>query len=228
MTEAEWLACADPLEMLGFLRGKVSDRKLRLFACACCRRVLAFGPCLDNDLYEALTIAENLADGLVGQEEALRIRSRLESISPYSEKWSASGAARAALDAQVYLAAEGAARHSVNHFGNAKEEHRTFLARLLGMRRAAPRNSFFQPTSMIRDIFGNPFRPMSLYPAWLTPETRLLAEAIYEERTFEQMPIVGDALESVGCNSADILSHCRQPGVHWRGCFVIDLLLGKE
>ena len=55
-----------------------------------------------------------------------------------------------------------------------------------------------------------------------------MAEAIYEERTFEQLPILTDALEDAGCNNSDILNHCRQPGVHVRGCWVVDLLLGKE
>jgi len=57
---------------------------------------------------------------------------------------------------------------------------------------------------------------------------RNMAEAIYEERTFEQLPILTDALEDAGCNNSDILNHCRQPGVHVRGCWVVDLLLGKE
>jgi hypothetical protein len=51
---------------------------------------------------------------------------------------------------------------------------------------------------------------------------------MYEERDFAGMPILADALEEAGCNNADILAHCREPGVHVRGCWVVDLLLAKE
>jgi hypothetical protein len=84
---------------------------------------------------------------------------------------------------------------------------------------------------LLRDIFGNPFRPVPLHPAWLAwndGTVPKLAQAIYEERAFDRLPVLGDALEEAGCTDADILSHCRSGGEHVRGCWVIDLLLGKE
>jgi hypothetical protein len=81
---------------------------------------------------------------------------------------------------------------------------------------------------LIRDIFGNPFRPVTLDPAWRTANAVALAQAIYDERAFERMPILGDALEDAGCDNDDILNHCREPGEHVRGCWVVDLLLGKS
>jgi hypothetical protein len=78
------------------------------------------------------------------------------------------------------------------------------------------------------DIFGNPFRPITLDPAWQTANVRALAQAIYDDRAFERMPILGDALEDAGCTHADILTHCRQPGEHVRGCWVVDLVLAKQ
>lgn len=80
----------------------------------------------------------------------------------------------------------------------------------------------------IRDIFGNPFRPVTLSPRWLSETVVALATGIYQERAFDRMPILADALEEVGCDHADILSHCRGEGPHVRGCWVVDLILGKQ
>ena len=83
-------------------------------------------------------------------------------------------------------------------------------------------------TSILRCIFGNPFRPITLDASWLTPTVMLLALAIYHDRGFERMPVLGDALEEAGCTNGDILDHCRQTGQHAKGCFVVDLILGKS
>ena len=80
----------------------------------------------------------------------------------------------------------------------------------------------------LRDIFGNPFRPVIADLAWLTPTARSIADAIYRDRAFDRLPILADALEEAGCNNADVLLHCREPGEHIRGCWVVDLVLGKE
>ena len=82
--------------------------------------------------------------------------------------------------------------------------------------------------SVIRDIFGNPFRPATLDPSWLTSTVVALARGIYEERAFDRMPILADALQDAGCDNEDVLNHCRGPGPHVRGCWVVDLVLGKE
>jgi hypothetical protein len=82
--------------------------------------------------------------------------------------------------------------------------------------------------NLIRDIFGNPFHPITLDPSWLTSTVQALASGIYEERAFDRMPILADALQDAGCDNEDILNHCRQPGEHCRGCWVVDLLLGKQ
>jgi hypothetical protein len=82
---------------------------------------------------------------------------------------------------------------------------------------------------LLRDIFGNPFRPAIINPTWLTWHDGLLvsmAQKMYDCREFLGMPILADALEEAGCTDADILSHCREPGPHVRGCHVVDLLLG--
>src|SRR5262249_31237748 len=81
---------------------------------------------------------------------------------------------------------------------------------------------------LLWDIFGNPFRPVSVEPSWLTSTVLAIARQMYESRDFSAMPILADALQDAGCESEDILSHCRQPGEHVRGCWVVDLVLGKE
>ena len=81
---------------------------------------------------------------------------------------------------------------------------------------------------LLRDIVGNPFRPFSVDPAWLTSTVVTLATGIYEQRAFDRMPILADALQDAGCEDADILNHCRGGGPHVRGCWVVDLLLGKS
>ncbi|MCE9560796.1 MAG: hypothetical protein K8U57_01950 [Planctomycetes bacterium] len=83
-------------------------------------------------------------------------------------------------------------------------------------------------TGFLRDIFGNPFHPVALDPSWLTPTVVRLAEHIYHKRAFDQMPILADALQDAGCDNADLLNHCRQPGEHVRGCWVVDMLTGRK
>jgi hypothetical protein len=80
----------------------------------------------------------------------------------------------------------------------------------------------------IRDIFGNPFRLVSFSPSWQTSTAIALANSMYESRDFTAMPVLADALEEAVCDSADVLAHCRGPGPHVRGCWVVDLVLGKS
>ncbi len=82
--------------------------------------------------------------------------------------------------------------------------------------------------SLVRDLFGNPFRAPALNPAWHNSSVRGVAQAIYDERRFGDLPVLADALEEAGCTEAKILAHCRGPGPHARGCWVLDLILGKS
>jgi hypothetical protein len=90
-------------------------------------------------------------------------------------------------------------------------------------------------SKLVRDIFGNPFRPVTLDPSWLTPTVIGLAQAIYQERELpsghldpNRLAVLADALEEAGCTDADILIHCRGPEPHVRGCWVVDALLEKS
>jgi hypothetical protein len=91
-----------------------------------------------------------------------------------------------------------------------------------------PRETRPVHAALLRDIFANPFRPVAINPAWRTSNVTALAQSIYDERAFDRLPILADALEDAGCDNVDILNHCRQPGEHVRGCWVVDLVLGKE
>jgi hypothetical protein len=83
--------------------------------------------------------------------------------------------------------------------------------------------------NILRDMFGNPFRPVAIDPGWLTSTAVAMARGMYDSRDFSPMPILADALQDAGCDSDDLLNHCRDPQqVHVRGCWVVDLVLGKH
>lgn len=82
--------------------------------------------------------------------------------------------------------------------------------------------------SVLRDIFGNPFRPIAFDPEWRTSNVVSLSKSMYESRDFSAMPILSDALQDAGCENEDILNHCRSDGPHVKGCWAVDLILGKE
>jgi hypothetical protein len=206
MTEAEWLAAEAPLAMMQFLRGKVSDRKLRLFAVACCRRHSHLLP--DDPSCKLVDAAERFADGNVGKEElkaAWVVAWDAGMVDVRNGTWTPGGQAarQVARDAAASGAYEGAIE--VAHAAASQSECQLF-----------------------RCIFGNPFRPVTLNPAWRTSNVTALATAIYDDRAFDRLPILADALEDAGCDNSDLLSHCRQPGEHVRGCWVVDLVLGRE
>ena len=121
-------------------------------------------------------------------------------------------------------------RCNVHGMFHASDSHKQALAAVDTAFACCPRESSesFLLATLLRDIFGNPFRPVALDPAWLTSDVLLLARSIYADRAFDRMSILADALQDAGCDNPDILDHCRGPGPHARGCWVVDLLLGKE
>jgi hypothetical protein len=81
---------------------------------------------------------------------------------------------------------------------------------------------------LIRCIFGNPFHPIVTHPGWQTTSVVGIAQSVYAERAFDNLPILADALEDAGCCDQDLLGHLRGPGPHDKGCWVVDLLLGEQ
>jgi hypothetical protein len=211
MTEVEWLACTDPRPMLEFLRGRTSDRKLRLFACAYCRVVrgtwrLGPGP--------AVAVAERYVDGLATDQDLAAERRGVPFPDLYSE-W------------VVAPSAYDGAWQPVDWLTSARDLMKIDPDALRHFPIPAD-DVVKRSVLLLRDIVGNPFHPVSLDPAWQTPTVLALAQAIYDERAFDRLPILADALEDAGCDDADILNHCREPGEHVRGCWVVELLLGRE
>jgi hypothetical protein len=203
MTEDEWLQHATPEEMLEFVHGKVSLRKSRLFACACMRWIVF------RDL-ELVWVSEAFADGLASNEDMDTVASKFCSYV-YETHWTADGIARGMLSAFEFS--------KKSEIGYAKDRSQCAAIWERKSREMA---------SLIRDIFGNPFRPVAVDPCWLTLTVLALGQVIYDQRAFERMPELGEALERAGCSNKDILDHCRQPSEHVRGCWLVDLILGKN
>jgi hypothetical protein len=221
MTESEWLACEDPEAMLESLRGRASDRKLRLFAVACCRHLLA-QVAVNSWGEEAVDVAERYADGEASDVELQDAAEATTSDWTAAYACAEAASSEGGIDAAIYCAdnaAHAAGEHAAFLIA-ANDDHPAFA-----VRRAAEHEA---QVGLLRCIFGNPFRPVVNDPAWLSPGVVSLAQTIYEGRTFDRMPELADALEEAGCHDADLLGHCRQPGPHVRGCWVVDWLLGKE
>jgi hypothetical protein len=208
MTEAEWLACQDPTPMVEFLEGKVADRKLRLFAVACCQTYHTYFT--DERSCAAIEVASQVADGTV--EESERERAFVAAYSVATWTYDSDTAAEVA----AYTCGDRVQLNDVPW-----RVMRAFAFDIYQNPRHLTRR-------LLYDLFGPlPFRPVSADPSWLTSTVVALAEGIYQELAFDRMPILADALQDAGCNNEDILNHCRQPGEHVRGCWVVDLLLGK-
>jgi hypothetical protein len=223
MTEAEWLACTDPTPMLEFLRGRASDRKLRLFACACAR---AFWYLLvDERSQSAVVTAERFADGQASQEE-------LE----------ASSLAASAVHMRVHhhfdRAAEAAALATYEEISGEAPECVVEIAiwNTLGprIRDTAYLNhqeiERMKTMKWLHDIIGNPFRPSPPLPpavlAWNDGTVPRIAEGIYQERQLPAgtldnacLAILSDALLDAGCDNEELIRHCRSAGPHVRGCW---------
>jgi hypothetical protein len=221
MTEAEWLACADRQKMLEFLftHPGYSERKMRLFAVACYWQVEEFH--WDEPLFDVeVEAVERYADGLIGRDDLL--------------------AASLAHYRQLFPGEE----ESALRFVSEEADYAAWMADWAAQRARYAGDGAWPAgaaeagqADLLRDLFGNPFRPLSIDPSWLTWKDGTiprLAQAIYEDRDFpfghldrDRMAVLGGALEDAGCSDPDLLGHCRGPGPHVRGCWVVDLILEK-
>ncbi len=230
MTEEEWLTGNDPTPMLEFLRGKVSDRKLRLFGCACCRGVSNHFE--DQRYWQLLDVAEQFTDSAVTDSERSEARKvsvvaaegRDVTSSPSKPKYQRRQASALywSLARESFDAALNTPKLIVEAFIWQAGGHAACDWAKIRL------TQFLVQTKLLRDIFGNPFRPVVADPAWLTPTVVSIADALYRDRAFDRLPILADALAEAGCTDADLLLHCRQPGEHVRGCWAVDLVLGRR
>jgi hypothetical protein len=219
MTEAEWLACKYPTPLLDFALGQRRWRKLRLFAVACCRRM---GGLVRDAAYEkALRAAEEFADDPARRRKLTRAWNRAEAVVPPGPRrswvdWAVTATVRPALFLPGYVAE--AAMRAVADVPIKSKSTTNRLRRIEAAAQAL----------LLRDFFGNPFRPVTLDPSWRTSTVVALAEGIYEDRAFDRLPILADALQDAGCANEEVLTHCHGDGPHARGCWVVDLILGKS
>jgi hypothetical protein len=195
--EVTWMACADPAPMLDFLRmsGAASDRKLRLFAVGCSRRVWDW---LDAVGRAAVEVAEMYADGQASADQ-LRVARLACKFAGGSAAWYAAASNPAVAARNAALSAQ-----------------------------AVPAEHAAQ-AALLRDIVGIPFRGETVIGPWGAGTVRDIAESVYAERDFSRprLAALAEALERAGCNDNEFLDHLRGPGLHTRGCFVVDALLGK-
>jgi hypothetical protein len=229
MTEVQWLGSVDQFPLLRWAWGGLSDRRGRLLACAACRHVVHL--LTDPRTTAALDVAERFADGGAtpaeleaahrGATKAQHAQRRKALLFAYSAVKNASapwrdrnfglgmttGALTAAVQAKVL---EAEPRLGYGH-----------------LQRDRP-GAFAPMADLVREVAGNPFRPVAVDPTWLTPTVVQLARALYAERAFDRLPILADALQDAGCEMAAVLEHCRSSGLHERGCWVVDLVLAKE
>jgi hypothetical protein len=204
-TEGHWAACQDSTILTTYANYRASPRKKRLLQCAFVRSI-----CDERSralLEPMLEVAEAFADRrvrILGLERA-RLRFESDLVS-----W-ALGEAR---DSIRYAASWAFQNHAGCSSGAQTPSRRALHC------------------AYVRDVMGNPFRgPPLIRQAWLSANdeaVKRVAQAIYDERAFERMPILADALEDAGCDDVTLLEHCRGEGPHTRGCHVVDALLGKS
>jgi hypothetical protein len=226
MTEAEWFACTDPEKLLAFEKQRPSGsmRKQRLFACACSRHVSDF---MDARCLEAIEVAERYEDDLVDGDDLVLAFQETHEISEELRKEDDHRFERAADLANV--ACEESSEMA----------YCAYLYLLDMTPEAGSAVSRVWADRVIKCVWGVlPFRPISIDRAWLEWNggiVRRLAAETYEKRCLPEgtldpgtLGVLSDALEEGGCTDADLLSHLRSPGPHVRGCWPLDLLLGKE
>jgi hypothetical protein len=227
MTEEEWTVCQRPWPLLSLLqsRGSASQRKLRLFSVACC--VYNSDLFADARLMRGLSVAEKVADCCAAERECTEAKSVVLDVFegeldvPQPDGGCGSDPILFLLNRQAYTI--GDAARCVDQLEYAAEY--------------TARNSFdglveelrYEHCALLREIFGNPFRPFTFDPTWRTSDVMLLASGVYAERAFDRMPILADALQDAGCDADALLNHLRDPhAAHVRGCWALDLVLGKE
>jgi hypothetical protein len=207
MTEADWLTYTDPTPMVDYLRGHAGGHRLPLFALACCQR--------SRDLLAgSIRVPEQAADRLVREADRLAEEAErqvgwaaLSESDPLNDGDQIAFTALCALSLPLSVVLQSV---RVNAIVEAQAAEKAALCCLL------------------RDIIGNPFVPLTVERAWLTPKVVRLARAIFKQRAFDRLPKLADALEDAGCGNFTILAHCRGCGPHVRGCWVVDLLRGQR
>lgn len=220
MTEAEWLAATHPYEMLEFVKHTTTNRQSRLFACACCRHIWHL---IDQaEFRDAVDTAELIGDERVIGKVRKSLAKRLNTI--YRESWDRPEASRHAAYAALHCLQKDTGWHPTSHHAAVWAVSATAAA---SDREGVSQGEYAEQAAFLRDIFGSPFRPVAAKASWLTSTVVAITGGIYQERAFDRLPILADALMDAGCDNDDVLAHCRSDGPHVRGCWVVDLVLSR-
>jgi hypothetical protein len=245
MTESEWESATSPWPLRNHLTDLdlLTVRKKALFAVACCRRIVYL--IRDERSLRAIETCEAWADGDTDFEEfcdvsveAFAAARELEQNGSRGEEQLAASAAKwlSPDDSKLFRAAEFAGEaigfqalcrsglvSPVTPLNEALAywRHPTFLG--------AKATEETAQAELIREMQRNPFRNVAFQESWLTSTVLALARQIYQDSDYSLLPILADALQDAGCDSGDVLNHCRDPQqVHVRGCWVVDLVLGRN
>jgi len=227
MTEAEWLAEADPTRLIQFVEGRLSARKRRLLAAALCR--VADRHADTPELARALNEVEWFADGLAGAPELDRARQRCRVMAVQQRSQSDRLALEGGPEDSLPALEQHELAWAVAYAAAVSVTLRDVLMRLSGEFERSPDGRFASACrDRVLDVVGNPFRPAAFDPSWRTSTALSLASQMYDSRDFGAMPILADALQDAGCTSDDILGHCRDAhATHVRGCWVVDGVLNR-
>lgn len=230
MTEKEWLTAVEPWGMIEFVRESAGKRKLRLFTCACCRQVLnPFAPRLAG---RALDAAEAFADGTITRATLNQVRELVAQatvVARGDDTRGRIGYLCHLLDGCLSACWNGDEAEAAQDAALAAARAAADMPwPAAGARPAEFADELATQADLLRDLVGNPFRSVGIELEWLTDTVLALARGIYAERAFDRMPILADALQDAGCDDEELLAHCRADRDHARGCWVVDLLLGKN
>jgi cell wall assembly regulator SMI1 len=247
----EWDAQTDPLRMLSLVRGRTSPRQLRLFAASCARRVVPLlhnydwpDPGWGSSVPPALEVVERFLAGRATRDEVAAADFDAFACEDFVA-WTVAYALAACRNEGpiVQQAAESASKCAVEACGQDAyrknvEQHGVREVSFGSMRMTVPNRpgnedavraaELAAQAALLRDLFGNPFRPPSPDPRWLTRAVVDLARAIAEEQRYDDLLVLADALEEAGCDDPALLAHCRKPREHVRGCWVLELLAGRS
>lgn len=247
MNEDEWFNEIDFTRHVRFVEPQLSTRKSRLLAAAFCRTVLQLHS--ESYLQRAVKTAEEFADGNCTLQELESCRQQCrESAIRAHEEWVRFAEVNSSeamkwwlLDelawAVSYVATTPVSVEAVSQkVAGIAIQARTGdsgVIRLQSSRTTPELNHLTDAQNrefraLVWDVVGNPYAPVRLRDEWRTSTALALARGMYQSRDFAAMPILADALQDVGCNEDRVLDHCRGTGNHVRGCWCLDLLLGKS
>ncbi len=225
MTEVEWLHGVKMTPLMNWLRRRGTQRQFYLAGCAAVRAIEDQLP--DPKYAELIVLVEQYADGHLARED-LRCAHHTLEAEAFAEYLTLQNQGKSSRWLSRRTGPMFAAVHAAMPDGGWEAGFSAMAAATSAGKRAV---IWQEQCAILRDIFGNPFQPVpSVDPSWLTwheGTVPRIAQAIYEQRAFDRLPILADALQEADCQNAVLLDHCRLPGRHVLGCWLLDLLLSK-